>query len=187
MIARIASMLAGALLCVAAAVPHATAAAAPAPAADGQHDFDFLFGAWDGVQHRLRKRLANSNEWDDFPSHLVVRPLLGGRANTDQVVFNNGPYDGGATFRLFDPVKKQWSIYWIGTKTYTLEPPVVGHFNGDRAELYGDDTWEGKPVKVRFIWIKGDLTHCHWEQAFSADGGKTWETNWTVEWIRTAF
>jgi len=186
------STLLAAGLCAAlfAAVP-APAADAPVPkdaaAIDGQHDFDFFFGQWEGVQHRLKQRLHHSTEWDDFQSHIIVRPLLGGRANTDEVVFRNGTSSGGATFRLYDPEKRQWSIYWIGTTSYTLDPPVVGHFVGDTAEFYGDDVWEGKKVKVRFIWKKGDLTHCHWEQAFSEDSGKTWETNWSVEWVRTAF
>ena len=167
--------------------PRAAAGAVPAAGHDGQHDFDFLFGEWEGAQHRLRKRLANSNEWDDFDSHLIVRPVLGGRANTDQIVFKNGPSAGGATFRIYDPQRQTWSIYWIGTTSYTLEPPVTGHFVGNRGEFYGDDSWEGKPIRVRFIWIAKDLTHCHWEQAFSTDGGKSWETNWSVELTRSAF
>ena len=188
---RGAALIAAAVCVAAAGIAPAGAADAPAPrdpaAADGQHDFDFFFGQWDGLQHRLKQRLHHSTEWDDFQSHIVARPLLGGRANTDEVVFRNGTSSGGATFRLYDPEKKQWSIYWIGTTSYALDPPVVGHFVGDTAEFYGDDVWEGKKVKVRFIWKKGDLTHCHWEQAFSEDGGKTWETNWSVEWVRTAF
>jgi hypothetical protein len=174
------------LAAVHAETPRATAGSATV-ASDGQHDFDFYFGQWSGAQHKLKQRLVNSNDWEDFNSTIVVRPLLGGRANTDQVVFEGAKPGGGATFRLYDPDKRLWSIYWIGTNSYTLEAPVTGRFSGNRGEFYGDDTWEGKPIRVRFLWTKVDLTHARWEQAFSTDGGKSWETNWTVDWTRSAF
>ena len=74
-----------------------------------------------------------------------------------------------------------------GTTSYTVDAPMVGRFVDGVGTFYGDDTWEGKPVRVRFIWSKIDLTHCHWEQAYSSDGGKSWETNWLMDFTRTAF
>ena len=169
----------------------ATPAAAPAdvPARDGSHDFDFLFGQWSGAQRKLKHRLVNANDWFDFNSTNSARPLLGGRANMDEVVLNypEGPGAAGATFRIYDPAKKLWSIYWIGSTNMIVDAPVVGRFVDGVGTFYGDDTWEGKPIKVRFIWSKIDLTHAHWEQAFSTDAGKTWETNWTADFTRRTF
>ena len=155
---------------------------------DGAHDFDFLFGEWSGKHHKLKHRLSHSNEWEDFTGTLNVQPLLGGRTHMDESVFHSGVEGaGGFAFRLYDPAKHVWSIYWFGTTSDTIDPPMVGRFVDGVGTFYGDDTQDGKPVRVRFIWSKIDMTHCHWEQALSDDGGKTWETNWSMDFERTAF
>jgi len=46
--------------------------------------------------------------------------------------------------------------------------------------------FRGKPVRVRVIWSHATASSAHWEQAFSADGGKTWEVNWTSEFRRAS-
>lgn len=51
--------------------------------------------------------------------------------------------------------------------------------------FFGDDVHEGRPVRVRFIWRSADGT-AQWEQAFSPDGGTTWETNWVMDFTRIA-
>jgi hypothetical protein len=185
------SILFSALAIATASVSHAMPATSDAPAAavrDGAHDFDFLFGQWNGVHHKLKARLANSNDWEDFTGTLGVRPLLGGRANMDESVFHSGKEGaGGIAFRVYDAKQGLWSIYWIGTTSYTVDSPMVGRFVDGVGTFYGDDTWQGKPVRARFIWSKIDLTHCHWEQAYSTDGGKTWETNWLMDFVRTTF
>jgi len=56
---------------------------------------------------------------------------------------------------------------------------VKGRFKNGVGIFYAEDTLRGKPIKVRFTWSHITATTARWEQAFSADGGKTWETNWT--------
>jgi hypothetical protein len=46
----------------------------------------------------------------------------------------------------------QWSLYWASKRTGTLFPPVVGRFINGRGEFYGDDTYNGKDIRARFIW-----------------------------------
>ena len=36
----------------------------------------------------------------------------------------------------------------------------------------------GRPVLVRFVIESTSTDTCRFEQAFSADAGSTWETNW---------
>jgi hypothetical protein len=86
----------------------------------------------------------------------------------------------GCSLRVFNPADGLWRIYWVDNVTFTLQPPVVGGFVDGVGEFYGDDHHEGTPVKVRFTW--SDITNdsARWEQAFSVDGGETWETNWIM-------
>jgi hypothetical protein len=147
------------------------------------HDFDFFAGTWRSTQRRLKARNAGSHDWDEFPGDLVNTQHLGGVANVDEVVFPTKGW-AGLALRTFDVAKRQWSIYWVNGKRGVLDlPPVVGGFKGDRGEFYGEDTDDGRPIKVRFLWIKRGPDKAHWEQAFSYDGS-SWETNWINEFER---
>jgi hypothetical protein len=110
-----------------------------------------------------------------------VRKILAGWGNIDeiQIALPSGAYTG-ATLRLFNPKTVLWSIYWMDSRNPGLDPPMIGKFENGRGLFYGDDTFEGKPIRVRFIWTPFPDHRCGWEQAFSADGGQTWETNWTM-------
>jgi hypothetical protein len=65
-----------------------------------------------------------------------------------------------------------------------LAPPVIGSFSGDVGVFECDDTFEGRPIRVRYTWSDVTTPTPHWEQAFSDDGGETWETNWVAEFTR---
>jgi hypothetical protein len=146
------------------------------------HDFDFLAGAWTLRNRRLVRRLVGSNEWEEFPAVDCGQLYLGAVVNVDEIQFPTKGW-AGVTFRNFDLEKHQWAIWWVSSKKGKLTPAVYGGFTGDRGEFYGDDEDEGRPVKVRFLWIKQGPDHAHWEQAFSLDG-KTWEVNWVNELSR---
>ncbi|WP_266171870.1 hypothetical protein [Dyella subtropica] len=147
------------------------------------HDFDFFVGRWNFVNRRLKKRWVGSNDWETFPASLVCESRLGGVVNIDDGIFPTKGWSG-MTVRVFDRAKRQWSLYWINSSTGVLFPPVVGGFTGDHGVFYGDDTDDGRPVKVRFLWTRLGPDAAHWEQAFSQDGGKHWETNWFIEHTR---
>lgn len=160
----------------------------PDSAVPGLHDFDFLVGHWRVHHRKLKERLANNHEWIEFAGTLVSQSLMGGYANVDDDVFEfpGGTYRGVAP-RAFDAKSQQWSIWWIDSRTPTapMDPPVRGSFHNGVGTFYADDTFKGKPVRLRFIWSKITPTSCHWEQALSPDGGKTWETNWEQDLKRT--
>ena len=151
---------------------------------DGRHDFDFFFGTWRIHNRRLKTRLQGCTEWEEFEATSTCRPILGGQGNVEEGHFQRetGTLQG-MTLRLFNSVSKQWSIYWADSHNVTLDVPMVGGFKGDTGEFYAREPFEGRMVYSRFIWKKG-TDRCHWEQALSEDGGKTWETNWTMDFTR---
>lgn len=164
------------------AAPEATTGVSD-PAA---RDFDLFFGSWRVQHRRLNKWLAGSTEWLDFDGTSEMVPLLGGLANMDDNIFNfpSRPFRGVAV-RAFDPASRTWAIWWLDSRFPTkMDVPVVGTFKDGVGTFLADDTWEGKPVKVRFIWSRITRDSREWEQAFSPDGGKTWETNWTSSFRR---
>ncbi len=116
-------------------------------------DFDFWMGKWEVRNRRLVRRLAGCEEWDEFNSKVAARPLPGGLGNED--VFCTD-YAGGfvaMSFRFFDPETGLWSIYWADSRRPgLLDPPVIGSFAGGIGIFEGDDTFEGRPIRVRFIW-----------------------------------
>jgi hypothetical protein len=145
-------------------------------------DFDFWMGRWKVHNRRLRKRLAGSDEWEEFEATSVARPLLDGLGNEDEF---RTDHEGGfvaMSFRFFDPEKRLWSIYWADSRRPgVLDPPVFGSFSGDVGVFEGTDTFEGRPILVRFVWSGVTTPTPRWEQAFSDDGGRTWEVNWVME------
>jgi hypothetical protein len=147
------------------------------------HDFDFVAGEWSVANRRLKERGIGSQEWEEFPATHRGWLLLGGTANVDETVFLTRG-SSGMTLRVFHPEKRQWSIYWISSARGVLEPPVVGGFSGDRGEFYGEDSDDGRPVLVRFIWDRLGPDAARWEQAFSYDGGGRWEPNWIMDFTR---
>src|SRR5262245_47681337 len=85
------------------------------------------------------------------------------------------------SFPFNDPATGRWAIYWADNRRGTLDPPVYGSFDGATGVFQGEDSFEGRPILVRFIWSRVDTPSPRWEQAFSEDGGKTWETNWYMD------
>lgn len=157
---------------------------------DGRADFDFLFGDW-RVQHRkLKRRLVGETAWDAFDGTCAARPVLGGLGNYDDNVLD-GPGDPyrALTVRRFDPAARLWSIWWIDTRiaSATIDPPTVGGFEDGVGRFFCDDTFDGRPIRVRYLWSEIARESLRWQQAFSVDGGRTWETNWDMRFERTAW
>jgi hypothetical protein len=153
-----------------------------APNLSGLHDFDFLMGEWRLHHRRLKERLAGCHEWQEFDSTSTASPILGGYGNIDDnLIYLPGDTYRAVTVRTYDPKTGQWAIWWIdGRDPFgNLDPAVKGRFVNGVGTFYSDDVFKGKPIRVRYIWSHITPTSAHWEQAFSPDGGKTWETNWT--------
>jgi hypothetical protein len=150
----------------------------------GARDFDFLMGHMRVQNRRLRERLKGCTEWDTFEATNCARPLLKGLGVEDEFITDYAGGFTGMAFRFFTPVTGLWAIYWADSKNGTLEPPVYGGFDGDRGVFEGEDTFEGRAIHVRFTWSRIRSGSPRWEQAFSDDGGATWETNWIMDFTR---
>jgi hypothetical protein len=147
------------------------------------HDFDYLIGAWTTRQRRLKDFSGGSSTWITAPANRhCATSYLDGMAIVEQSRFPEGSA-AGLFLYTFNPQSAQWSIYFVSAKTGKPDPPSVGGFNGNRGEFYGEDEFNGRPIRVRIAWTKTDADHARWEQAFSFDN-RTWETNWTSDFTR---
>lgn len=147
---------------------------------DGSHDFDWDIGTWKIHQKRRLHPLTGSTSWVEYDGTDVVRKLWDG-AN-EGVVQSAGPagHIQIFTLRLFNPQTRQWNIYFANRASGSMGEPVVGKFKNGLGEFYDDEIYKGRPIRVRFSVSDITPKSCHFEQAFSADGGKTWETNFDV-------
>jgi hypothetical protein len=152
---------------------------------DGRADFDFEIGRWKVLSRRLKEWLKGSTAWEEFEGIAVARKVLGGLGIIDEITNERatGPTQG-MTVRLFDPQTRQWSIYFADSVHGTLTTPLIGQFTQGRGAFYALEPIEGKHIFSRFLWLDITATSYRWEQAFSADGGSTWETNWIQEHVR---
>jgi len=165
--------------------------AATAPVVqDGRHDFDFLAGRWETTNRKRTKPLVqDDDEWVQFEAWFESRPILGGLGNVDRFVprdMPDRPGFEGFTLRLFDPEANVWRIWWASTISKgQLDVPVVGGFGEDGIGIFEcDDVLEGIELRVRYTWTILSPTSLRWEQAFSSDGGGTWDVNWITESTR---
>lgn len=152
------------------------------------HDFDFEFGAWVVRHRRLKERLAGCTVWEEFGGTCTARPIFGGHGNFEEneIDLPDGRYRAIA-LRSFDSAAGTWAIWWLDARhPHRLDVPVVGAFTRDTGTFLARDTLRGQPILVRFRWDKQNLAKPRWEQAFSPDDGKTWETNWLMEFERVA-
>jgi Protein of unknown function (DUF1579) len=157
---------------------------AGSPTGDGSHDFDFEHGEW-RVHHRVKR--GPKGEWSEFEGTASVRPLMNGTANIEDNVFNKA--DGvarGVALRAYDPKTKQWAIWWVDGRDPhgALDPPVKGAFENGVGTFFSDGMLNGKMTRIRYMWSRITATSARWEQAYSTDAGKTWDTNWTMDFTR---
>ncbi len=167
------------------------AAVAPVPAPvvrDGAHDFDFGIGVFKTHIRRLVKPLTGSSTWEEWNGTVSTRKLWGGKGQLEEIEIDGpaGAHLQGITPRLYDPAAHQWRLYWTSSDDGQLGQPVIGEFKDGRGEFYGQDDSGGRTVLVRNAYFDASDHGYSFEQAFSADGGKTWEPNFVAKLTRVA-
>jgi hypothetical protein len=160
-------------------------AALAAPARDGQHDFDFEFGSWTAHLSRLLHPLTGSTTWVKYQGTSVVRKVWNGRANLGELeVHGPAGHIEGLTLRLYNPQSRQWYISWANGADGLLGQPMIGGFKNGRGEFYDQESLNGRAIFVRFIFSGITAKSFRLEQAFSGDGGQSWEVNWIADFTR---
>jgi hypothetical protein len=180
-------LLACAIAAGLALLPPAAASAETAPR-DGSHDFDFLIGSWKAHVRRLPERLVGSNAWIEYDGTSIHRKVLDSNANLedfDVETADRSKAIHGETLRLYNPDSGQWSIYLLDLAKGALGlPPVVGRFTDGRGEFFDQEDFKGRKILVRYQWTHSGADKALMQQAFSDDGGKTWEVNWICDLTR---
>jgi hypothetical protein len=157
-------------------------------ARDGSHDFDFDFGTWQTHSSRLLHPLTGSHDWVEMDGVTVVSRIWSGRANLAEyrAVGPTGVVELLA-LRVYNPKSHQWSINFATPNVGSLGAvPGVGEFRDGRVDFYDQETINGRAVLVRFSIWGVTAEEARSEQAFSADGGKTWEVNWITRYTRAS-
>jgi hypothetical protein len=146
---------------------------------DGQHDFDFEMGTWKTHLSRLLHPLTGSTTWVEYEGTTVVRKVWNGRANLVELNVD-GPagHIEGLSLRLYNPQSHQWSLNFANRNGGTMSQPTIGDFKNGRGEFFDQETLNDRSIFVRFVISDITPNSGHFEQAFSSDGGKTWEVNW---------
>jgi hypothetical protein len=172
-----------------AALPGLITLDVPAAAAAGSipaRDFDFFMGKWQVRHRRLKQRLAGSTEWEEFDGTTHWQPILGGIANFNDSIVNRstGTYRGMG-LRAFDARTNTWTDWYLDGRDPTkVSLDGTGRFVDGVGTFLSDDTFEGRAVKVRGIFKPLGANEAQWEQAYSTDDGRTWETNYVMHQVR---
>jgi hypothetical protein len=163
-------------------------AALPRQAADrdGQHDFDFNFGTWKTHVTRLAHPLSGSKVWTDYDGVSTVTKVWDGKASLFELEVQGlaGRIEG-VGLRLYNRTSHQWNLNWTNSSSGMLDGAMIGEFRDGRGEFFGMDTFNGRAILVRNGFYEIKTTSSRFEQAFSADGGKTWETNWIMTFTKS--
>ena len=148
-------------------------------AQDGQHDFDFELGSWTTELSRLVSPLSGSSEWAQYHGTSEVRSIWDGAANLVELdVEGDAGRIRALSLRLYDPASRQWSLHSASIRGGGISPPAVGHFTDGRGAFLSEEELDGRSILVRFVISDITSTSCRFEQAFSEDGGASWEVNW---------
>lgn len=159
--------------------------ATPTQQRDGQHDFDFEFGAWKIQLKRLVKPLTGSTSWLEYSGTSVVRKVWDGKANLGELEVSGATGRiQGLSLRTYNPQSNQWHIGWVNGADGTMGPAMIGGFKNGRGEFFNQESFNGRAIFVRFIFSDITANTFHFEQAFSDDGGKTWEANWIANFTK---
>ena len=148
---------------------------------DRQRDFDFNFGTWKTHVSRLERPLTGSTNQVEYEGMSFVRPVWNGRASLFELEVE-GPagHIEGVGLRLYNTTARQWSLNWANSRDPVIGTPMIGEFKNGRGEFIDREAFNGRTIFVRNSFMDITLNSSRFEQAFSDDGGRTWETNWVM-------
>ena len=172
------------LLAVAYLAP--TTLLAQTPVRDGSRDFDWEHGDWTVRIERLTNPLSDDADvWATYEGTSTLRPMWDGTANIGELnVSGAAGTIRGMSLRTYNPQTGEWRIHWANAADGILGPAMIGGFENGVGHFYNQETLRGRAIFVRFIMDEITATSWRLRQAFSDDGGTTWETNWVATFQR---
>ena len=154
-------------------------------AGDGRHDFDFLHGRWRVLNRRRSRSARRPTEWEEFEARSVVTAIWDGCGNMEEW---EGTTDTGdiraISLHLYDAAARQWRLHWATERDGRFGAPTVGCFHRGLGEFYAQEDVGGRSTLLRITWEDRGTHACRWEQSFSADGGRSWVSDWTMDFTR---
>jgi hypothetical protein len=156
---------------------------------DQSHAFDWDIGTWQIHMSRLSHPLTGSTTWTQMDGTTVNSKVWDGRSNLAEVEAN-GPagHLELLAWRLYNPASHEWTTSFatsdVGALNTPTGQPIVGEFKDGRGEFYDQEPYHGRSILVRFRIGQVSKDSAESEQAFSDDGGATWETNWVNNYTR---
>ena len=151
--------------------------AAPA----GSHDFDFVLGGWKTrILHR-QQAPGKGLDWTVWTGSVMAAKVWGGRANIQEIEVNT-PSGTIEELRLclYRPLVHQWYLYMADSSGGVLGKPMIGRFKEGVGSFYDQEDANGRTLFVRHRYSEIARRSYHWQQAFSDDGGTSWQPNWNV-------
>ena len=152
---------------------------------DVQHDFDFNFGTWHTHIQRLEHPLTHSTKWLTYDGTVTARKVWGGRASTDETVTDGPSHVELLYVRTYNPLSHQWTITGASSSDGTLGTPMHGEFASGVGTFYDREVFHDRAITVRWVYSHITADSYHFDQAFSDDGGATWEPNFVAHVTRT--
>lgn len=149
------------------------------------HDFDFAIGNWGTRILHLQRSPGKADAWAVWTGRVVAAKVWGGRANIQEIEVNtpSGPIEE-LRLCLYQPRLRQWYLYWADSDDGVLATPMIGRLNSGLGEFYDQEDYQSRAIFVRDLYSQITPRSYHWQQAFSKDGGATWQPNWNVTLTR---
>ncbi|HEY3779342.1 MAG TPA: hypothetical protein VGL35_14920 [Rhizomicrobium sp.] len=165
------------LLALALLATPAWSATVPPPVRDGSHNFDFALGAFHTHIRRLLNPLTGSGKWVEYDGTKTDVPVLAGTGSLETIEADGPDHLELMTLRLYNAKAHEWSLNFSASSSGEMTTPSIGEFVDGVGTFLDQENYKGRTVLVRQLWSR--ITHhsYHFEQAFSADFGKTWQPN----------
>ena len=157
------------------------AGAEPMSADPDGHAFDFDLGTWHTQSSRLMHPLTGSTTWADLEWQTVVHRVWGGRAPTWRNMWATARLGTCNCWRWSSIQIHEWNLDFATPNVGRLGEPGVGQCKDGRCSATrrsAADVW------IRFSIWKISEDSAQSEQAFSNDGGRSWEINWINKYTR---
>jgi hypothetical protein len=152
---------------------------------DGKHDLDSLAGTWKGHTKYRAHPFTGSDTWVESDGIETFQNIWdGAMLELSEGPSTNGPV--GLMLYTYNPQGHQWSVYFANRKDGKVGLPNVGEFRNGRGEFFVQDTLNGKSLLNRYVWSQVASSSPHFEESWSSDGGRTWETVRIVDLARVS-